>query len=157
MSDEWQHQLRIYLPAELVEVARADPIDLALGPLTDILSRLLLNDPRMDCSSPFCSVRRGWAASVGQAVQACLGQSPSCEQTICGIARRSLLRLPIRGGDSCDARHLARSPGGRGTLPLPDRPNCRKLGGGSVQACRKPGSPLGTLEADRWSGYADRA
>jgi hypothetical protein len=39
MSDEWQHQLRIYLPAELVEVARADPIDLALGPLTDILAR----------------------------------------------------------------------------------------------------------------------
>src|SRR4051812_4667846 len=37
------------------------------------LSRPLLNAPRMDCSSPFCSVRRGWAASVGQAGQACLG------------------------------------------------------------------------------------
>ena len=39
MSDEWQYQLRIYLPDELVEVARNEPDNPALGPLADILAR----------------------------------------------------------------------------------------------------------------------
>ncbi len=39
MSEEWQYQLRIYLPAELVEVARTDPNNPALGPLAEILAR----------------------------------------------------------------------------------------------------------------------
>ncbi len=39
MSDEWQYQLRIYVPDELVDVARGDPTDPALGPLSDILAR----------------------------------------------------------------------------------------------------------------------
>ena len=39
MSDEWQYQLRIYVPDELVDVARSDPTDPALGPLPDILAR----------------------------------------------------------------------------------------------------------------------
>ena len=39
----------------------------------DRLSRPLLSAPQMECVAPFCSVERGWAASVGQAVQTCLG------------------------------------------------------------------------------------
>ena len=39
MSDKWQYQLRIYLPDELVEVARNEPDNPALGPLADILAR----------------------------------------------------------------------------------------------------------------------
>ncbi len=39
MSDEWQYQLRIYLPDELVEVARRDPTNPALSPLPEILAR----------------------------------------------------------------------------------------------------------------------
>jgi len=39
MSDEWQYQLRIYLPEELVEVARNEPDSTALGPLPEILAK----------------------------------------------------------------------------------------------------------------------
>ena len=39
MSEEWQYQLRIYLPDELVEVARTDPNNPALGPLAEVLAR----------------------------------------------------------------------------------------------------------------------
>ena len=46
MSDEWQYQLRIYLPDELVEVARGDSNNPALGPLADILAR---HDATMLC------------------------------------------------------------------------------------------------------------
>jgi hypothetical protein len=39
MSDSLQYQLRIYLPDELVQVARGDPGNPALGPLADILAQ----------------------------------------------------------------------------------------------------------------------
>src|SRR4051794_23422533 len=39
MSDAWQYQLRIYLPDELVEVARSDPNGSALAPLCDVLRK----------------------------------------------------------------------------------------------------------------------
>ena len=39
MSDSLQYQLRIYLPDELVQVARGDPGNPALGPLADILAK----------------------------------------------------------------------------------------------------------------------
>jgi hypothetical protein len=39
MSDPWRYQLRIYLPDEVVEVARTDPNDPALGELPQILAR----------------------------------------------------------------------------------------------------------------------
>ena len=39
MSDEWQYQVRIYLPEELAEVARNAPESPALKPLADILAR----------------------------------------------------------------------------------------------------------------------
>ena len=39
MSDEWRYQLRIYLPGELVEVARNEPDNRALEPLAGILAR----------------------------------------------------------------------------------------------------------------------
>lgn len=39
MSDQWQHQLRLYFADELAEVARHDPGNLALGPLPGILEK----------------------------------------------------------------------------------------------------------------------
>jgi hypothetical protein len=39
MSAEWQYQLRIYLPDDLVEVARANPDGSALAPLGDVLAK----------------------------------------------------------------------------------------------------------------------
>src|SRR5215204_4565498 len=39
MSDSLQYQVRIYLPEELVEVARNEPDNLVLKPLADILAR----------------------------------------------------------------------------------------------------------------------
>jgi len=39
MSDSLQYQVRIYLTDELVQVARGDPGNPALGPLADILAR----------------------------------------------------------------------------------------------------------------------
>lgn len=39
MNDQWQYQLRIYLPEELVDVARSDPDNLALNPLPEILAQ----------------------------------------------------------------------------------------------------------------------
>src|SRR3954452_20197801 len=39
MSDSLQYQLRIYLPDELVQVARSDPGHPALGPLPKILAK----------------------------------------------------------------------------------------------------------------------
>ena len=39
MSEEWQYQLRIYLPDELVEVARSEPDNPALAPLPEILAK----------------------------------------------------------------------------------------------------------------------
>ena len=39
MSGQLQYQLRIYLPEELVEVARSDPDDPALAPLPEILAK----------------------------------------------------------------------------------------------------------------------
>lgn len=37
MDPEWQYQLRVYLTEELARVARTDPDDAVLRPLTDIL------------------------------------------------------------------------------------------------------------------------
>jgi hypothetical protein len=37
MSGEWQHQLRLYLPEALADVARADPGAPALRPLAEVL------------------------------------------------------------------------------------------------------------------------
>jgi hypothetical protein len=39
MSDQWQHQVRVYLADELVDVARRDPGDPALGPLVGVLAQ----------------------------------------------------------------------------------------------------------------------
>jgi hypothetical protein len=39
VGDNWQYQLRIYLPDELVEIARSSPSDRALGQLLDILKK----------------------------------------------------------------------------------------------------------------------
>ena len=39
MSDELQYQLRIYLPDELIELARSEPDSSALGPLPEILAK----------------------------------------------------------------------------------------------------------------------
>jgi len=39
MSEEWQYQLRIYLPDELAEIARRDPQHPALGALPGILAK----------------------------------------------------------------------------------------------------------------------
>jgi hypothetical protein len=39
MSQQWQYQLRIYLPDELAEVARTDPDNPALRPLAAILAK----------------------------------------------------------------------------------------------------------------------
>lgn len=39
MSEQWQHQLRIYLSDELAEVARRDRDNATLKPLTDILKQ----------------------------------------------------------------------------------------------------------------------
>jgi hypothetical protein len=39
MSEDWKYQIRIYLPGELAQLARRDPGDPALGPLTGILSK----------------------------------------------------------------------------------------------------------------------
>ena len=39
MSDQWQHQLRLYLSDELADIARRDAGDPALDPLPQILAR----------------------------------------------------------------------------------------------------------------------
>ncbi len=39
MSDEWQYQIRLYLDDELAEVARRDPGDPEIKPLTDTLGK----------------------------------------------------------------------------------------------------------------------
>ena len=39
MSDQWQHQLRIYLADEFAEGARRDPAAPALGPLPGVLKK----------------------------------------------------------------------------------------------------------------------
>lgn len=39
MSDQWQYQIRLYLPEELVDVARSDPDNPALNPLPEILAK----------------------------------------------------------------------------------------------------------------------
>lgn len=39
MSEQWQHQLRVYLSDEMAEVARSDRDNSALNPLTDILNK----------------------------------------------------------------------------------------------------------------------
>jgi hypothetical protein len=39
MSDQWQYQLRLYLPEGLVDVARSDPDNSALNPLPEILAK----------------------------------------------------------------------------------------------------------------------
>lgn len=39
MSNEWQYQIRIYLSGCFAEMARADPANAALKPLTGILSK----------------------------------------------------------------------------------------------------------------------
>jgi hypothetical protein len=39
MSDQWQYQLRLYFADELAEVARRDPGNPALGPLSHILAK----------------------------------------------------------------------------------------------------------------------
>jgi hypothetical protein len=39
MSEQWKHQLRVYLSDELAEVARSDRESAALKPLTDVLNK----------------------------------------------------------------------------------------------------------------------
>jgi hypothetical protein len=39
MSDQWQYQLRLYLPEGLVDVARSDPDNSTLNPLPEILAK----------------------------------------------------------------------------------------------------------------------
>lgn len=39
MSEQWQHQLRVYLGDKLAEVARSDRESAALKPLTDVLNK----------------------------------------------------------------------------------------------------------------------
>jgi len=39
MNEPWQYQIRVYLTDEMAEVARRDPSNPALRPLTDILDR----------------------------------------------------------------------------------------------------------------------
>ena len=39
MSDQWQYQLRLYLPEGLVDVARSDPDNSVLNPLPEILAK----------------------------------------------------------------------------------------------------------------------
>jgi len=39
MSDQWQYQVRIYLPDDLAEIARGDPENPALGPMPAILAK----------------------------------------------------------------------------------------------------------------------
>ena len=39
MSDEWQHQLRLYLDEEHAEIARCDPGNPALNPLPQVLAK----------------------------------------------------------------------------------------------------------------------
>src|SRR3954452_19840719 len=39
MSTGWQYQLRVYLPDELVDIARSDPGNPALGPLANTLAK----------------------------------------------------------------------------------------------------------------------
>ena len=39
MSDQWQYQIRIYLSDQFAEVARRDPDNPAIKPLTDILAK----------------------------------------------------------------------------------------------------------------------
>ena len=39
MSNQWQYQIRIYLSDQFADVARRDPSDPALKPLTDILAK----------------------------------------------------------------------------------------------------------------------
>jgi len=46
MSDEWQHQLRLYLDEEHAEIARRDPGNPALNPLPQVLAR---HDATMKC------------------------------------------------------------------------------------------------------------
>src|SRR5918911_3006985 len=47
-------------------------VSLRVGGRALPLSRPLFSAPRMECFPPFCPVGRGWAASVGQALQTCL-------------------------------------------------------------------------------------
>src|SRR5262245_37239512 len=46
MSKEWQYQIRIFLSDALAEVARRNPDDVAIKPLTDILRK---HDATMKC------------------------------------------------------------------------------------------------------------
>ena len=40
MDEAWQYQVRVYLPDAVAEAARRDPDTPALGPVTDLLTRL---------------------------------------------------------------------------------------------------------------------
>jgi hypothetical protein len=46
MSNQWQYQIRIYLADEFAEMARSDPKNPALKPLTDILAK---HDAALKC------------------------------------------------------------------------------------------------------------
>ena len=46
MSDQWQYQIRIYLADQFAELARSDPGNAALKPLTDILAK---HDAALKC------------------------------------------------------------------------------------------------------------
>ncbi len=46
MSDEWQYQVRIYLSDAFADVARGNPDDPAMRPLTDVLGK---HDARLNC------------------------------------------------------------------------------------------------------------
>src|SRR4051794_488616 len=59
-------------PHECIAVLRR--LAALMEPRRDHLSRPLLSAPRMECFPPFCPVGRGWAASVGQALQTCLAR-----------------------------------------------------------------------------------
>jgi hypothetical protein len=39
MTDQWQHQVRLYLTDELAEIARRSPDDPALAPLPEVLAK----------------------------------------------------------------------------------------------------------------------
>jgi hypothetical protein len=46
MSDQWQYQIRIYLADQFAELARSDPGNAVLKPLTDILAK---HDAALKC------------------------------------------------------------------------------------------------------------
>src|SRR5215210_5656111 len=65
-----------------------------------------VESPTDECFAPFCSVGRGWAASVGQALQTCLRFRLSQEERRADIGIAPPLAVALR-----DERHLMAAPG----------------------------------------------